>query len=244
MDALSGDGHGMASGELTAPPGALVLREWPRAALSVMRWAGSGKRLRAVPAGDGRPILLLPGLFNSDRSNLAMRGFLNRVGYRVQGWRLGRNFGERTIGRDGERLIERVVQLAERTGQPVTLIGVSLGGIMARFVAHRRPDLVREVITVSAPFAAHPRATNVWRVYELLSGNSIDDPRVVELRAEIERPLPLPATAIWSASDGLVNGHACRIDAEPSIEVVSSHVGVQLNPDVLVAIAGILGGVA
>ena len=52
--------------------------------------------------------------------------------------------------------------------------------------------------------------------------------------AELVRsPVPVPATAIWSASDGLVNGHACRIAEERSIEVVSSHVGVQLNPDVM-----------
>jgi pimeloyl-ACP methyl ester carboxylesterase len=230
----------MASRELKPPPARLLWSEWPRGAVNVARLAGARRRLRAVPAGDGRPVMLLPGLFNSDLSGAAMRGFLNRIGYRAYPWKLGRNLGVRAIGAEGERLFARVEAIAAEAGQPVTLIGISLGGIMARLVAHRRPDLVREVITISSPFAGTPRATNVWRAFEWLTGESVDAAHVAELRAEIERPLPVPATAIWSASDGLVNGRVCHIDAEPAIEVVSSHVGVQLNPDVLVAIAGIL----
>ncbi|HWK35844.1 esterase/lipase family protein [Sphingomonas sp.] len=230
----------MAAGELKPPPARLMWGEWPRGAVNAARLAGARRRLRAAPAGDGRPVLVLPGLFNSDRSNFAMRGFLNRLGYRAHPWRLGRNLGARTIGLEGERLFARVEAIVADAGQPVTLIGISLGGIMARLIAHRRPDLVREVITVSSPFAGPPRATNVWRAFEWLTGERIDDAHVAGLRAEVARPLPVPATAIWSASDGLVNGRACRIDAEPAVEVVSSHVGVQLNPDVLVAIAGVL----
>ncbi|MDQ9786271.1 alpha/beta fold hydrolase, partial [Serratia marcescens] len=75
------------------------------------------------------------------------------------------------------------------TGEKVTLIGVSLGGIMARMAAHRVPDLVREVITVSSPFAGSPRATNVWRAFEWLTGDRIDDPRVKAMAAEVARPL-------------------------------------------------------
>lgn len=230
----------MAASELRAPPPALWLREWPRGAGNVARWAGSARQLANVPPGDGRPVLILPGLFNTDRSNAAMRGFLNRIGYRAYPWTLGRNLGTRVVGKQGEKLFARVEEIAAETGHPVTLVGVSLGGIMARFVAHRRPDLVRGVITISAPFAASPRATNVWRFFELLTGERVDDPDVATRQAEIVRPLPVPVTAIWSASDGLVNGRGCRIAEEPSIEVVSSHIGVQVNPDVLVKVAEVL----
>lgn len=230
----------MAAGELTAPPWALLAREWPRAAVTVARLAGARRRLDAAPAGDGRPVMVLPGLFNSDLSNAVLRRFLNRLGYDARPWSLGRNFGSRTIGGDGELLLARVEAVAAEAGAPVTLIGVSLGGIMSRFVAHRRPDLVREVITVASPYAAHPRATNVWRAFQLITGESVDDPRVTALREEIVRPLPVPTTAIWSASDGLVNGHACKDDDCRAIEVTSGHIGVQLNPDVLLVIAGVL----
>ncbi|URW75679.1 hypothetical protein M9980_00110 [Sphingomonas donggukensis] len=112
---------------------------------------------------------------------------------------------------------------------------------MARLVAHRRPDMVRGVVTISSPYAAHPRATHVWRIFQWLTGERVDGPRVDALRAEVSAPLPVPATAIWSASDGLVAGHGCRGDDCESVEVVSGHLGVQLHPDVLVAVARVLG---
>jgi len=223
-----------------APGRIAQLAEWPRGAWNLASLLLAGERLRAAPRGDGRPVLILPGLFNSDRSNFAMRGFLNRIGYRAYPWRLGRNLGARAIGAEGERLIARIEAIHAETGEPVTLIGVSLGGIMARIAAHRRPELVREVITVSAPFAGPATATNVWRAFEWLTGDRIDDPLVRARAAEAAAALPMPSTAIWSRSDGLVNGLICRDESCRSIEVDSSHVGVQLNPDVLLAIAGIL----
>ncbi len=185
--------------------------------------------------------MLLPGLFNSDRSNIVLRRHLARLGYRAHGWGLGRNLGVRTVGPDAERLIERVAALAEDAGEPVTLVGVSLGGIMARLVAHRRPDLVREVITISSPYAGDGRATNVWRAFEWVTGERLDDPAVIARSEAIAAPLPVPATAIWSRSDGLVAGAICRCDHARGVEVRSGHLGVQLRPEVLVAVAGVLG---
>lgn len=188
--------------------------------------------------------MLLPGLLNSDRSNAVLRRYLERLGYDAHGWGLGRNRGIRSIGADAERLIARIEALAG--AGPVTLIGVSLGGMVARLVAHLRPDLVREVVTIASPYAGSGRATNVWRTFEWATGERLDDPVLVERSALIARPLPVPATAIWSRSDGLVNGAICR-DADPcagtrAIEVRSSHLGVQIKPEVLLAVARVLAG--
>jgi len=60
--------------------------------------------------------------------------------------------------------------------------------------------------------------------------------------AEAAAPLDMPVTAIWSRSDGLVNGMICRDDHCRSIEISSSHLAVQLKPETLLAIAGVLGG--
>jgi triacylglycerol lipase len=232
----------MAPGRLTAPPARLLLTEWPRAALSVARLAGAGARLDAAPRGDGRPVMVLPGLFNSDLSNLVLRRYLDRLGYRAEPWALGRNFGTRTIGKDAARLLARLERVAAEAGAPVTLIGVSLGGIMARLAAHRRPGLVREVITIAAPYAGHPHATNVWRAFELVTGERVDSPEVRALSEEVARPLPVPATAIWSRRDGLVNGFACHDAHARCIEVESGHIGVQLNPEVMLKVAEVLAG--
>ena len=225
------------------PPSKLAFAvELPRAAWSVISLALYRDQLRAAPRGDGRPIMVLPGLVNSDLSNTVMRRFLNRLGYRAVGWGLGRNFGVRAVGPEAERLIAKVEKLHAETGAKVTLIGVSLGGIMARIVAHRRPDLVREVITVSSPFAGPPTATNVWMAFELLTGEKIGDEAVKARGAEAAAALDVPTTAIWSRSDGLVNGMICHDDQCCSIEIQSSHMGVQLKPATLLAIAGVLAG--
>ena len=229
--------------DLLPPSKALWAAELPRAAWTVGKLLRSRAMLDALPRGDGRPVLLLPGLVNSDRSNFVLRRRLERLGYRAEGWGLGRNIGRRAIGLNGERLFDRIRTLHDETGQPVTLIGVSLGGIMARLAALRLPGLVREVITVSSPFAGSPRATNVWRAFELLTGDRIDGDYVKAQAAEVAGPLPVPSTAIWSASDGLVNGRICYGSGDPlarDIEINAGHLGVQLHPDTLRTIAELL----
>lgn len=221
-----------------------MLLEWPRAALTLAELALFWPRAKPRQ-GDGRPVLCLPGLFNSDRSNFAMRAWLDALGYRAYGWKLGRNFGVRTVGAENERLIARIREIHAETGEKVTLIGVSLGGIMSRIAAHRHPELVREVIAVSSPFAGPPTATNVWRAFEWLTGEKIADPAVAARLAEAARPLPMRSTAIWSRSDGLVNGLICREGegvACRGVEVRSSHLFVQMKPAVLRAIAEALRG--
>jgi triacylglycerol lipase len=230
---------------VTPPPSkALWAAELPRAVWAFASLLPARAMLDAAPRGDGRPVMLLPGLVNSDRSMTIMRRYLDGLGYRCTGWGLGRNLGNRAIGTGGEKLIAQVEALARETGAPVTLIGVSLGGIIARFAAHRVPDAVREVITVASPYAGDPRATNVWRAYEWLTGERIDSAETEAQRAEIARPLPVPATAIWSRSDGLVSGYVCRDPADTgcrAIEIPGSHMGVQWRPEVLRAIADVLG---
>lgn len=221
-----------------------MLVETPRAMWTVVRLARHWPRLKREARGDGRPVLLLPGLFNSERSLFVMHRYLSGLGYAVHGWGLGRNVGVRATGPQAERLIEQVEALHAATGRKVTLIGVSLGGIMARLVAHRRPELIAQVITVSSPFAGSPRSTNVWRPFEWLSGETVDDPAVTARLEEAARPLPVPSTAIWSRSDGLVNGTICREGegaACRAVEVRSSHLWVQMHPDALRAIARALG---
>ena len=227
------------------PPSLLLwAAELPRAVATVASLAGSRGLLSGAPRGDGRPVLVLPGLVNSDRSTFVLRRYLTSLGYRVDGWGLGRNFGARTVGADAERLIARVTGFAEAAGEPVTLVGVSLGGILARLAAHRLPRQVREVITIASPYAGDPRATNVWRIYELVSGERLDTDLMRARREEIAAPLTVPVTAIWSRSDGLVNGMACHAPDEPglrAIEIDGSHMGVQLRPRVMRAVADVLG---
>lgn len=189
------------------------------------------------PRGDGRPVLLIPGLVIGDRALIPMRRYLARLGYQAETWGLGRNLGARTVGTENERLHARIEALVAARG-PVTLIGVSLGGLMARLAAHRLgPDVVRQVITIASPYAAGPRATNVWRAFQLFTGERIDDPRLTARLAELARPLPVPTSAIWSASDGLVRGEGCHDPHARGVRLRGSHLGVHFRASVLRAVA-------
>lgn len=135
------------------------------------------------------------------------------------------------------RAADDVRTLADRHGAPVSLVGWSLGGIYARELAKMHPTSVRSVVTLGTPFTGHPKATNAWRAYELLSGTSVSDARTL---ADVRRPPPVPTTSIFSRSDGIVSWR-CSVD-EPSahvenIEVPASHLGMGAHPLVLYAVA-------
>ena len=197
-------------------------------------------RLASAPPGDGHPVLVIPGFLASDRSTATLRAYLDRLGYRSEPWTLGRNLGMRSIGTDAERLMARIASVHERYGEPVSLIGWSLGGVMARLAAHRRPDLICRVITLAAPFNGDPKATTVWRAYEYLSGHKVTDPVARALLAESAAPLPVQFTAIYTLSDGVVPWRHCREASGPdhdNIEVPGSHIALALNHHVFRRVA-------
>jgi hypothetical protein len=82
----------------------------------------------------------------------------------------------------------------------------------------------------------------VWRVFERVTGEKVTDPHVRANQALIGTEPAVPTTAIWSASDGLVQGRICRTAECRSIEVRSGHVWVQMRAEVLLRVAEVLAG--
>lgn len=145
-----------------------------------------------------------------------------------------------SIGREGEHLARRIDGIRQETGEKLSLIGWSLGGIMAREAARNDPDGVRQVISLGSPFAGDPRATNAWHLFQLVTGQRIDSPELVQRLERSCLPPPVPSTAIFSKSDGVAAWQICReAEAEftDNIEVHGSHCGLVVNPAVLYAIA-------
>ena len=203
---------------------------WEYAALlAAMPW------LRRLPRGDGHPVVVLPGLAVSDFSTVPLRHFLRGQGYDAHPWQQGFNFGPR----HGvlEDCLGQIKRLHYQHRQQVSLVGWSLGGIYARELAKEAPELVRCVITLGSPFSGHPRGTNAWRLFEWVSGQSVEDPA---LRAQIQGTPPVPTTSIYSRTDGVVAWQCCLNPAAAraeNIEVHASHIGMGMNPLALVAIA-------
>ncbi|MBV8588692.1 MAG: hypothetical protein JO212_01260, partial [Acetobacteraceae bacterium] len=99
--------------------------------------------LMRASRGDGHPVLVLPGLLAADGSTALLRWYLARLGYRPFGWELGRNV--KSIGNSEPKLRARLAEVGERSGGKVSLVGWSLGGVLARLLARAMPDHVRRV---------------------------------------------------------------------------------------------------
>jgi pimeloyl-ACP methyl ester carboxylesterase len=217
------------------PPSRLLLALEGRAWLEVGSLALSWRWLQKAPAGDGHPVLVLPGLVAGDTSTWPLRKFLAQRGYATYPWELGLNYGPRRAIVRG--LVDKVRELHAEHGRPVSLIGWSMGGALACALAARMPKRIRQVITLGSPLQAEPKATNAWRLFELVSGCSVDDPHLARIAAKVLR---VPHTSILSKSDGIVNWRMSLAPDAPqseSIEVPASHFGLGVNPAVLWAIA-------
>ena len=195
--------------------------------------------LRSLPRGNDHPVMVFPGMGASDMTTWPLRGFLQSLGYVTQAWGQGLNLGPKRGVL--ERCVDDIRAFSESTGQPVSLIGWSLGGIYAREMAKGQPSLVRCVVTLGTPFTGHPKATNAWRIYEWMTSTRVGDPA---LMAQVRKAPPVPTTSIYSRTDGVVSWRCSLNEPGPlteNIEVHASHVGMGMNPLALYAIADRLG---
>jgi pimeloyl-ACP methyl ester carboxylesterase len=225
-----------ATGELRPPSLGLLLAE----VRGIFEFNASlllSPLLMRAPRGDGHPVLTVPGFLASDLSMRPMRRYLRELGYDAYAWKMGRNIGG--VSRMRAALKDRLAGIHAATGRKVSIVGWSLGGVYARDLALQAPDMVRCVITLGSPFAGDVRATNATRLYEALSGEAVEEQS--ELRAAIAGDLPVPASSIYSRTDGVVNWHTCLLrpsDTAENIEVhLASHIGLGVNAAALWAVA-------
>ncbi|WP_158019281.1 alpha/beta fold hydrolase [Mycobacterium basiliense] len=216
---------------------ALYLTDIPRAVAEYGQLVTMMPLRRALPAGDGHPVLVLPGLLAGDGSTWTLRRLLRRLGYQAHGWRLGLNVGPTAKAVGG--MAARLDELHARYNAPVSLIGWSLGGIFARTLARRNPSAVRQVITLGSPFRMEDESqSRAARSFNLFAGLHAERPSL-PLATENE-PMPVPATAIYSRYDGMVAWQTCidsQSERSENIAVLSSHIGYGHHPATVWAIA-------
>jgi pimeloyl-ACP methyl ester carboxylesterase len=172
------------------------------------------------PRGDGSAVLTLPGVFRTDAQTQPLRTMLGRIGYRAFPWELGRNLGPTRKLMAGA--LARLHALAESCG-PVALVGFSMGGLFARWLAGQAPTLVRQVITVGSPWRAPTRS--VWVPAPLVT-LAWRNRNLATMAADIAATLPVPVTSLYSRNDGIVAWESCRepgADHE-NIEIKCLHV--------------------
>ena len=216
------------------PAGRLQLGELA-SPLAATRLVAAVPRLVAAPPGDGHLVIDIPGWKAPELSGLPLRRYLRRRGYDARAWGFGTNRGDTRA--DVDRLSARVVELVEASGGPASLVGWSLGGVIAREVARRHPEAVRRVITYGTPVVGGPTFTAAARSFE--TSPDRDGWKLAE-RLDAESPIDVPLTVMFSRRDGVVSWQACLDRTSPvaeHVEVFSTHVGMGVDPDVWAVVA-------
>ncbi|HMP55867.1 MAG TPA: alpha/beta fold hydrolase [Novosphingobium sp.] len=184
--------------------------------------------LPAHRAARPRPVMLLPGFGAHPVRMKSLANALDQAGHRAHHWGMGFNLGP--TPENFAFLLARVEGLARRHGEPVALVGWSLGGLFAREIAHRLPDRVDRVITMGTPFSGDRRANNAWRAYQFITGHPVDEPPI---EADFSAKPPVPTIALWSPRDGVIAPRsACGWPGERdrAVALRCNHLGFARDP--------------
>jgi pimeloyl-ACP methyl ester carboxylesterase len=215
------------------------------------RWATSYAD-RVLPRTD-EPVLLVPGFMAGDLTLRAMSQTLRLRGFRTYRAHMRANVGC-TLAAAAE-LESRLESIAIRRGTRVRVVGHSLGGMLARGLAVRRPDLISGIVTLGSPMLApgahHTLLTTSVDVLVRLSRAGLPGLMAEECVAggcarqsfdESRQPIPdgIAFTAIYSKRDGIVDWRACVDPEAHAVEVSASHVGMALDPRVIDAVTAAL----
>lgn len=203
-------------------------------------WAEPVARLFREPlvlprSKNPRVVMLLPGFGTHPLRMRYMARCLERAGHEVKRWGLGFNLGP--TEENFNLLEKRIEQIRARYGRNVVLVGWSLGGIFARELAKRRPDLVAKVITMGSPFSGSLYANNAWPIYQLVTGHSVEQPPI---EAQVSLKPPVETVAFWSPRDGIVAARSACGRAGERDRVVAlrcTHLGFAHSAEAIRAVA-------
>ena len=210
-----------------------------------------------VTDGRGQPVLLIPGFMAGDNSLTVMARWLKGTGHHPG--RAGIRANVACSGVSVGRLEERLEALVERQGRRAAIVGHSRGGMFAKALAVRRPDLVAGIVTLGSPHVdplegVHPliranievvAALGRLRVPGMFSQGCLDDDCCAEFWVQAHGPLPrgVGFVSVYSRSDGVVGWRSCLDPAaDEHVEVRSSHCGMAVHAGVYRVLADSLRG--
>lgn len=223
------------------PALSLLATEPARATLEALNALGQWRQA-PEPVGQGRTVVLFPGLATDGTTLWPLRRHLERAGFRALDWGQGLNTGPKG---DVEAWLDALAEGVQQRVAPaseLSLVGWSLGGFYARELAKRWPDRVSQVVTIGTPFNGGPDDTHVGWLFRLLNGSR--PPADTALRRRLAEPPPVPTTSLYSRRDGVVAWEAClharRWSQASDIEVQASHLGMGWSPEVLAQVTALL----
>ncbi|WP_285713140.1 esterase/lipase family protein [Erythrobacter oryzae] len=189
------------------------------------------RTLEIAPSANPQVVMLLPGFGAHPMRMRYLARQLESAGHIAKRWGLGFNWGPTEERFD--QVEQRLLELHARHGQKVVLIGWSLGGLYAREIAKRQPESVAKVISMGSPFSGSPRANNVWRAYQFITGHSVDAPPIA---AELHVKPPVETVALWSANDGVIAPRCAAGrpgERDRAVALRCTHMGFTYDPQVI-----------
>jgi len=196
--------------------------------------------------GNRKSVMLIPGFMAGDMTLAPLAALCRWLGHKTffTGIRSNSNCPRETV-LHLERHLERIHEDEGR----VVIIGQSLGGIYAREVAARRPDLVERVITLGSPVRLVEDSANAFviatarlvaRLRNMEAGCLTQSCSCGMMLTE-RHPGEVPTTVLYSKTDGVVHWESCvdRSGARnvENVEVMASHVGMGVNTEVFRVVA-------
>lgn len=215
-------------------------RRTDRRAAAVLPYVGPHKRAALDP------VLLVPGFMAGDYTLTAMAAFLRRQGYRT--YRSGIFVNVGCTREAGDRLERRIESIVRRRGRKVSIVGHSLGGMLARGLAAERPDLIEGIVSMGSPIMAPGAVHELLEMSTdmltrltaagfggLMSSDCIAGACAQESFGRCQAPFPegVGFTAIYSKRDGVADWRACMDPAANCVEVSTSHCGMAIDPIVM-----------
>lgn len=222
------------------PPFSRFLRELPLTVPVVLAPLRRAHPVAGAREGAGQPVLVIPGILSSDSTTALLRRTLDASGYRAYASHMGFLTGiqPETLA----RALDRLAGVAGAEQRKVALVGWSLGGLYARVLAQRYPELVELVMTLGTPFSGDRRANNAWRLYEAINDHKVDAPPVPDDPAV--KP-SVPTIALWSRTDGVIAPAAARglpHERDAEVEVPYSHFAIASTRLAIARVVTELGG--
>ena len=211
-----------------------------RFALEWLRSKRLGDRVLAdLPRGDGETVMLLPGYGANEENMRVLAQRLSGIGYEALQWEQGKNTG--AVHKLLPKLKLRIENIVAQTDKPITLVGWSLGGYIARELARDLPHAIAGVVTLGSPAVGGPKYTITAAAYRK-KGFNLDAIEAEMAKRDII-PICCPLTVLFSKVDGIVSWQATLDRLTPHarhVEVRSSHIGLVHDAQVFRTIATVL----
>ena len=199
-----------------------------RSVLQPIKLLSQYRKLTKIQHGNGQKVMLFPGWKSHERVMYPLKTYLSKLGYTPQYWGLGINNGQLETYRD--KIVKRLK--AETSKDKITLIGWSLGGVVAREIAREIPEKISGVVTYGTPVIGGPAYTigsKSWGAKETKRINTLID--------ELDRtnPIQVPMSIIFTKNDSIVTWSACLDNKSKNVkhyEVNSTHLSLGIDPEV------------